>query len=157
MSKNLEKKIVKRNTEKELKQIKVPSTFSRRLKRAPQGADPLSLDVPNICFSLAVPGDKRWDEWEQERRRRGFDNTELWNLDMTISRFILPRLKEFKDCTYGYPAKFKSHKEWDEILDKMIEAFELTSSDKSWYDLDKDKIIKEGLDLFREYFFALWY
>lgn len=37
------------------------------------------------------------NKWKLERKLRGFDTTELWNLDATIAEFILPRLIAFKE------------------------------------------------------------
>jgi len=31
-------------------------------------------------------------KWSKQREKRGFDDTELWNLDVTISKFLVPRL-----------------------------------------------------------------
>lgn len=84
-----------------------------------------------------------------QRRTRGFDETELWNLDSTILKFILPRLQAFRESSrFGWPGpemifkiNFKdfevlsesekidlnqrSIEEWDRMLDKMIRAVEL--------------------------------
>ncbi len=84
-----------------------------------------------------------------QRRLRGFDDSELWSLDDTILRFILPRLKRFRiKARMGWPgpeAIFdirhedfqglppeeqrdiddRSLEEWDQVLDKMIRALEL--------------------------------
>jgi hypothetical protein len=49
--------------------------------------------------------------------------------------------------------------EWCKIINKMIKAFELISKDQ-WEDIKYENNnhpeVKEGLDLFREYFFNLW-
>ena len=34
-------------------------------------------------------------KWFIQRRRRGFDDRELWSLDHTIARYVYPRLKAF--------------------------------------------------------------
>ena len=55
---------------------------------------------------------------------------ELWNLDCTINKFILPRLQKFnlllKDNKgiHGYPANLKNMKEWIDIIDEMIWSFQ---------------------------------
>lgn len=87
-------------------------------------------------------------------KERGFDDSECWNLDMTIAQFVLPRLKRLKEITHGYPGNLESEKEWDKILDKMIRAFELTVEDK----LDSDNILEYeiGMNLFAQYFRNLW-
>jgi len=86
-----------------------------------------------------------------QRRKRGFDDSELWSLDDTIIRFTLPRLKAFRNLhngsgPMGYPAGLaedfgiykaddvgnvtqeqndKAYNKWLEILDKMIESMEM--------------------------------
>ena len=50
------------------------------------------------------------------------------NLDRTIAKFILPRLKFFKKKTYTYPIGF-TIEEWKSTIDKIILAFELILDD----------------------------
>ena len=60
--------------------------------------DPLECNVPNICFSHATglpKNDDRLETYKEQRLERGFDDSELWNLDITIINFILPRLEEW--------------------------------------------------------------
>jgi len=52
-------------------------------------------------------GTKRYRSALRECRKRGFDDTELWNFDCTFSKFVL---------SHGY---LKGHKE---LLDKIIEC-----------------------------------
>ena len=103
--------------------------------------------------------DSRKEKFTKQRKERGWDDSELWNLDITIAKLVYPRLKRFKEIAVGYPASLTNEK-WDEILDKMIKAFELMATDDSEYYTgiqdDGDNSIKEGLDLFREYFHNLW-
>ena len=49
---------------------------------------------------------------------------ELYDLDITIARFILPRLMVFKQHCERTPRLNMPQEEWNEILDKMIYAFE---------------------------------
>lgn len=58
-----------------------------------------NFSLSKTCFKhdkskKALKAQKRW---ELERKSRGFDSTELWNLDATIAEFILPRLIAFKE------------------------------------------------------------
>ena len=120
------------------------------------------IDYPNNCFSLDNDTwDKMYrDEWKQQRLERGFDETELWNLDATIIRFVLPRLKAFAaEPTAGYPCRLeqdypdcKDYNElwWDEIIPKMITGLEEYINDSSFDDEP------EGMKLFFKYFTALW-
>lgn len=84
-----------------------------------------------------------------QRRIRGFDDSEVWSLDDTILKFILPRLKRFREKdTHAWPGALtifeidhddymdlspserndldeRSLEEWGRMLDKMIRAIEL--------------------------------
>ena len=101
--------------------------------------------------------DKRQERWKKERDTRGFDSSELWSLDFTIAKFILPRLKAFRAKPYGYPGSLTEDK-WNEILDKMIESFDIIVNDDGCWDIIPEKrvLVKTGFDLFHEYFFHLW-
>lgn len=94
-----------------------------------------------------------------QRLTRGFDDSELWNLDHTISRFVLPRLKEFKRkySVRGTPSQIETNEEWQAILDDMIKAFEIMSQSE-FPDYDKNKIeqVEKGLQLFVKHFNSLW-
>ena len=85
-------------------------------------------------------------------KQNGFDKSECWNLDITIAKFILPRLKYFRETTISYPDNDKGMDGWHEILDKMIYSFDEILKDDS---TDQDKI-QEGLELFAKYYVNLW-
>lgn len=117
--------------------------------------------IKNVNFSLIEKGDKKWEEMKMQRLNRGFDDSELWSLDATISHFIYPRLKEFVAMEkHGYPSVLNSMEEWDIIFKKILRAFELLNDDEICGVLEpdspEDKEIQEGLDLFRKWFFHLW-
>lgn len=98
---------------------------------------------------------KRRIKHSYQKIRYGFSNRELWSLDSSISAFILPRLKRFREITCGYPPDFNSLDEWKSALDKMIVAFELAHEPWNIEKEYQDKV-SEGLDLFRKYYFSLW-
>lgn len=81
---------------------------------------------------------------------------EIWNTESTLARDIVPRLKAFKALNkHGGPQEVEDMKQWNDIIQKMIDAFELIKDD--FYHTDEEnKIINEGLDLFRKYFRNLW-
>ncbi len=43
---------------------------------------------------------------------------QVWNFDISLAEWILPRLKYFKKVNIGYPHDL-SHEEFNDILDKM--------------------------------------
>lgn len=116
------------------------------------------INIPNICFSLTDESDDREPDYSKQRMIKGFDDSETWSLTDTICRFILPRLKRFKEINASTPAQL-TEVEWNLILDKMIIAFTLTSRDGGTriFSIEESKQIDDGLDLFREWFMALWW
>ena len=101
------------------------------------------------CLKIKDP---RRNLYRQQRKERGFDNSELWSLDMTIIEFTLPRLKAFRDYTKSFPIDddIKSFQDWQATIDKMIYGMEKYIDD-SW-----DTEAVEGIDLFLKYFRHLW-
>lgn len=103
----------------------------------------------NYGFADKLPkDDPRRKKFKKQRKRRGFDDTELWSLDYAIIKFTLPRLKAFRKSHCGYPGDLTA-KLWNEILDKMIYGLE-------HYENYNDEKRDEGLDFFFEYFVHLW-
>ena len=94
------------------------------------------------------------------------DIEEILKLDITIAKFIVPRLKLFREREDSCPLRFDNEQEWYDILDKMIKAFEhltkcnscICTDDPDWKDKEniRNREIKEGLNLFAEYYRALW-
>lgn len=110
----------------------------------------------NVNFSLAQANNPNWREYEEQRRVRGFDDTETWSLDITIAKFILPRLKVFKDVTEGYPACFGSEEAWQETLDDMIYWLERYVDEDNFL-ASEDERETRGRKAFAEYFSSLWW
>lgn len=104
-----------------------------------------------------------YDKWRRklrffiQRRIRGWDDSETWSLDSSLARIILPRLKRFRELTIAHPSNH-SEDEWNEILDKIIAAFEFAASEGRWQaspeEYDKHH---EGIKLFAQYYWALWW
>lgn len=108
-------------------------------------------------------------------------NSELRDLDISIARYVLPRLKEFRKQTDRVPDSCLTMKEWTDILDKMIYAIDRVANGTEedtpeyktyvkavWnneqdivYELERAheslRPIQEGLDLFHKYYRNLWW
>lgn len=109
------------------------------------------------------------------------DVDELYDLDITIAKFILPRLIAYKQHCERTPRMTMTREEWDEILDKMIYAFEriacqteedtpeykayikaIWNNEEDLTDLKRAakaslKPISEGLSLYHKYYRNLWW
>lgn len=129
--------------------------------------DPLNQKNLNFSHECASDSnDLRFDIWHQQRLSNGFDETELWHLYVSIAKFVLPRLIAFKSTTKGTPCSFASDVTWKEAIDKMIFAFKFIVDDKNLQEMDDNgnmvltedgKKCKEGLQLFTDNFFNLWW
>lgn len=133
-------------------------------------APPAPIEHPGLQFrsqntfghALRLPAeDERQVLWLEQRRDRGFDDTELWGLDDAFARFILPRLKALRQQKLEAPSKRMELTQWYSLLDKMIRAFELLLPEGggAWSRgtlTDRERAqVQEGLDLFRQYYFSL--
>ena len=86
------------------------------------------------------------------RLQKGFWPSECWNLDYSIVKFTLLRLKEFRENVISYPLDI-TIVEWEGILDEIIWAME----HYSW----EEHVGEEGrfdfaMKLFGKYFCSLW-
>lgn len=117
--------------------------------------------IKNVNFSLGREDDHREHEWKAQRLTRGFDDTELWSLDCTITKFIAPRLKVFLEKTEqieDHPGNI-TFQEWKGILEQMIEGFEIYPDHFNWSEEESDanwKKVDKALSLFHKWFFNLW-
>lgn len=107
----------------------------------------------NSPYSLAhqMPNDDRQEKWQEQFVTYGFDNTELWNLDMTIAKFIKPRLQRFLELS---PTDFNEEEQAE--LQKIVQAFELIEGDVI-LNAEQSDIAQAGINLLPKYFFRLWY
>ena len=105
---------------------------------------------------------KRFEDMTEEEKAN-----ECFSLYYPIAEFIYPRLKYFRESEkMGYPTEFGSMEEWDEILDKMLFAFDYALNEDTdkfspiEFNLEEHQTIldrvAEGFKLFGEYFLNLW-
>ena len=120
-------------------------------------------------------------DYDPQAMARNIDVVELYDLDVTIARFILPRLMAFKQHCERTPRPNMTREEWNESLDKMIYAFEriacqteedtpeykayieaIWNNEEDLADLKRAakaslKPISEGLSLYHKYYRSLWW
>jgi len=98
------------------------------------------------------------------RIRYGFWPDELWNLDVTMAKFIGPRLRGLQRSKPGCPNDYAEEfgddcfDRWREDVGKMARAMEIISAASFAEHLDPNisAEIEVGLALFGKYFQALW-
>lgn len=113
-----------------------------------------------------------------EEDEEGFCGYEFFDLSDTLSLYIYSKMCFFREhiadiCTPGSLSSFhtskltkeenkkareESHKKWLEIVDKICEAFKLkiTGVREGYEGIDYETI-REGMQLFIEYYDDLWY
>jgi len=121
------------------------------------------------------------NDYDPSAIAKGIDTEELCDLDITIARYILPRLLAFKQQCERTPTLTMKREEWDSILDKMIYAFNkiacqaeedtpeyqayikaIWNNEEDLEQLKRDakeslKPIAEGLQMFHKYYRSLWW
>ena len=89
-----------------------------------------------------------------ENKRVGFDTRDIWELDVRLAEWLVPRLIYLRNNSHGYPDEL-TEEGWIDALDSMIYSFELVLD--SPYDYQETQRIKqEGLLLFAFYYDYLW-
>ena len=113
-----------------------------------------------------------------KRGTKGYSHRDLWSFDAYLLQVLHNGMKELKRIKHGYPCDCQKpwdnnrdcqcERKFDEALDKMVEGMEAgrriidldyrETYDSSWEEKIKEdkKIFDEAMDLFKEYFFALW-
>lgn len=122
----------------------------------------------------SIQNDKHQTKERKERAQKfyeknGFHYEETWSLDHSFACWAVPRLAFLRDNHHGYPgcliteydekgnpANDDGDKKWVAILDEMIEGFLLYAEDCCPTEKDKIKKVDRALELFKEYFYALW-
>lgn len=83
------------------------------------------LNILNVNFSVLSNCDEESKKlYKIQRETRGFDDTETWNLDLTILKFILPRLQRFRELNKNCPEEM-TEEEWFKLLDDAIYAIDM--------------------------------
>lgn len=116
------------------------------------------------------PEDKNYQISQDFYKKNDFYFEEVWNLDIEICRFLLPRLAFLRDNHSGVPESLckldesfnvineeESREKWNKILDTMVSGFYLYIS-KEELDLTEEekKTINKALKYLKKYFKSLW-
>ena len=119
------------------------------------------------------------DGADKDELVNGIPTSELWSLDVTLTEYILPRIKAFRGMKrHGYPVLVKDIKtdrdyssdpdeceeaEWENILFDIEKGFEAHSNlidrDTSYSNKEENeaqRMMEKGLSLFAKHYFQLW-
>lgn len=105
---------------------------------------------------------KRKIRFIYQKITRGFSDVELWSLDGTISRFIIPRLERFIEINAGYPPDYDDCEDWKKDLKSLLETFKFLASEKRYEEIGPDyeekwETVEKDLNFFGKRFLDLWY
>jgi hypothetical protein len=117
------------------------------------------LDILHYRLDNFIRHTKRFFQFRYQRLVRGFADNEVWNLEYTIAKFALPRMKRLRKISKAYPCNL-TPKAWDKIFDEIIYAFEQHLKDFGWLShLSKkdQKRVQRGFKNFGIYFRDLWW
>ena len=111
------------------------------------------IQYPASFARSGIKDKARRDKYRQQRKERGFDDTELWNLDVTFARLMLPRLRAFlplRDELIVVDDK------WHADMAAIILALEILSENS--VDIDGNRaIVTSGMEAFSRNIMRLWY
>ena len=100
-------------------------------------------------------------KYKFQRLTRGYSDDEVWNLDYSLCKWLLPRLKKLNETRHGF-FNGKSQKETNKIFKDMISALEFFCSEGNspWltgkkHQRDYVKHLK-GLELIGKHWQSLW-
>lgn len=129
---------------------------SKRLEDA-LGTDDAEEAIDRILEWKKFYQKNHGSEVKKDVTEESINHEDLWNLDVTLARIILPYLRVFREHTIAYPASMKE-KTWNKYLLQMERAFEIIiREDGALPSPEEDKAVERGLKLFAKYFQALWW
>ena len=104
-----------------------------------------------------------------QRFRRGYADTDVWNLNTWFLSTVRPMLQQLHDTHAGYPVNI-TNELWEEKLRTMIRLLDGMDEEKLTEGLSTDEVIKNAVkiqekldrnkdrffELFAKYFWNLW-
>ena len=63
-----------------------------------------------------------------QRRIRGFDDSETWDLDTQFYKWLEPRLRRFMEISLAYPTNYDNPDNWKKELQKRVNQLEVINN-----------------------------
>lgn len=83
--------------------------------------------------ALEINDPKRLEEFQEQRKERGFDDSETWSLDITIVKFMLPRLKRLIEIEKKIGTNDVNYfKDMEEAI-KLMENYDFDKTDLMFF------------------------
>ena len=138
---------------------------SKLTQKKSKDSSKLSTTTEKNNFSIAdevykdVP--ERLDHFKKQREDNGFDDTETWHLDKTLSLFLIPRLERFIQVNNGFPGG-ETEESFNEKLNFILKSFKeyyYNENDEVSLELEKERLsnAKKAAALLGEIWFDLWW
>lgn len=117
-----------------------------------------------LCFDKTIDTRliKRSIKHKVQRHTRGFGDDSTWSLDYFYAKTFVKTITRFKELNDRcYPSNLDTYEEWEQILDEMIEGFQVVVSefDNGVGFLTKEEQAKVDLAMFNfsRWWRALWW
>jgi len=138
---------------------------SKLIQKKSKDSSKLSTTTEKNNFSIAeevYPDEpEKLERYKKQRDERGFDDTETWHLDKSLTLFLIPRLKRFIELNNGFPSG-QTEESFNEKLNFILKSFEeyyYNENDEVSLELEKERLsnAKKAAALLGEIWFDLWW
>ena len=120
-------------------------------------------EINNFSIAEEVYPDEpeKLERYKKQRDDRGFDDTETWHLDKSLTLFLIPRLKRFIELNNGFPSG-QTEESFNEKLNFILKSFEeyyYNENEEVSLELEKERLsnAKKAATLLGEIWFDLWW
>jgi hypothetical protein len=112
----------------------------------------------NYSIAHTIKDNPNQKAWRKQRKKRGFDDTEVWNLHYTMYQFMIPRLERFRDITMSFPLT-ETVESYNEKLNFIIDSFKARYElyEKCDISVKEEKEIRENADKAAFLLGMLWF
>ena len=112
----------------------------------------------NYSIAHTIKDNPNQKAWRKQRKKRGFDDTEVWNLHYTMYQFMIPRLERFRDITMSLPLT-ETVESYNEKLNFIIDSFKARYElyEKCDISVKEEKEIRENADKAAFLLGMLWF
>jgi len=112
----------------------------------------------NYSIADTIKDNPNQKVWRKQRKKRGFDDTEVWNLHYTMYQFMIPRLERFRDITISLPSA-ETVESYNEKLNFIIDSFKARYElyEKCDISVKEEKEIRENADKAAFLLGMLWF
>ena len=137
----------------------------KSIQKKSKDSSKLSTTTEKNNFSIAeevYPDEpEKLERYKKQRDERGFDDTETWHLDKSLTLFLIPRLKRFIELNNGFPSG-QTEKSFNEKLNFILKSFEeyyYNENNEVSLELEKERLsnAKKAAALLGEIWFDLWW